>query len=133
MINYKKYEEERLELLNKKIKENFENKKDFYKLLNTTERTFLKGLCEGNLYLDKLYKTQELLKLTKEERTFLFFTETLEEQNKFLIPEETIEKQSKEVKDFLRATNKILEHKSIEAREIFLKDLQKSIEKWKMQ
>lgn len=54
--------------------------------------------------------------------------ETPEEQNKFLITKEMMKGQSEEVKNFLRETNKILKEKSIEAREIFLKDLQKNID-----
>ena len=122
------YKEERLELLNKKIKENFERDEDFFNLIRLKRKTFEKNMNEGNLYLDQIYKTQELLKLTREELTFLFFGESFEEQNSFLIPEEMIEGQSEEVKSFLQSTNQILRGKNIEGRKIFLNDLQKSLE-----
>lgn len=122
------YKEERLELLNKKIKENFERDEDFFNLIRLKRKTFEKNMNEGNLYLDQIYKTQELLKLTREELSFLFFGESFEEQNSFLIPEEMIEGQSEEVKSFLQSTNQILRGKNIEGRKIFLNDLQKSLE-----
>ena len=122
------HKEERLELLNKKIKENFERDEDFFNLIRLKRKTFEKNMNEGNLYLDQIYKTQELLKLTREELSFLFFGESFEEQNSFLIPEEMIEGQSEEVKSFLQSTNQILRGKNIEGRKIFLNDLQKSLE-----
>ncbi len=122
------YKEERLELLNKKIKENFERDEDFFKLINLKRNTFERNMNEGNLYLDQIFKTQQLLKLTREEMNFLFFGESFEEQKSFLIPEEMIEGQSEEVKSFLQSTNQILRGKNIEGRKIFLNDLQKSLE-----
>ena len=122
------YKEERLELLNKKIKENFERDEDFFKLIKLKRNTFERNMNEGNLYLDQIFKTQQLLKLTREEMNFLFFGESFEEQKSFLIPEEMIEGQSEEVKSFLQSTNQILRGKNIEGRKIFLNDLQKSLE-----
>lgn len=123
------YKEERLELLNKKIKKNFERDEDFFKLIKLKRNTFERNMNEGNLYLDQIFKTQQLLKLTREEMNFLFFGKSFEKQKSFLIPEEMIEGQSEEVKSFLQSTNQILKGKSIEARKIFLNDLQKTIEK----
>jgi hypothetical protein len=122
------YKEERLELLNKKIKENFERDEDFFKLIKLKRNTFERNMNEGSLYLDQIFKTQQLLKLTREEMNFLFFGESFEEQKSFLIPEEMIEGQSEEVKNFLQSTNQILRGKNIEGRKIFLNDLQKSLE-----
>lgn len=122
------YKEERLELLNKKIKENFERDEDFFKLIKLKRNTFERNMNEGNLYLDQIFKTQQLLKLTREEMNFLFFGESFEEQKSFLIPEEMIEGQSEKVKSFLQSTNQILRGKNIEGRKIFLNDLQKSLE-----
>ena len=122
------YKEERLELLNKKIKENFEREEDFFELIKLKRNTFERNMNEGNLYLDQIFKTQQLLKLTREEMNFLFFGESFEEQKSFLIPEEMIEGQSEEVKSFLQSTNQILRGKNIEGRKIFLNDLQKSLE-----
>ncbi len=123
------HKEERLELFDKKIKEKFAMKEEFFKNFRFKEETFKKRMFEGSLPLNYIYKTGELLDITLEELMFLYFGETPEEQNKFLIPEEMIEGESEEVKNFLRETNQILRGKSIEGREIFLNDLQKTIEK----
>lgn len=128
MKNYNKNEKERLEILNQKIKENFNTKEDFFNQMETTEANYKKGLLEGNLYLDTLYKTQRILKLTKEETIFLFYGKTLEEQSKFLITEEQMKGQDKEVIEFFKSVNEILKTKSIEGRKIFLNELQKKIE-----
>lgn len=128
MKNYNKNEKERLAILNQKIKENFNTKEDFFNQMETTEANYKKGLLEGNLYLDTLYKTQRILKLTKEETIFLFYGETLEEQSKFLITEEQMKGQDKEVIEFFKSVNEILKTKSIEGRKIFLNELQKKIE-----
>ena len=124
----KNHKEERLELFDKKIKEKFETKEEFFKNFRFREDTFKRKMFEGSLSMSEVHKTDELLDITLEELMFLYFGETPEEQNKLLITEEMMKGQSEEVKSFLRATNKILKGKSIEAREIFLKDLQKTIE-----
>ena len=120
--------EERLELLNKKIKEKFNTNEEFFKNFRFKEETFKRKLFEGQLSLNEYQKTLDLLNINFEEIVFIFFGEKPEEDTKFLIPEEEIEGQSEEVKNFLRDTNTILKGKSIEEREIFLKDLQKTLE-----
>lgn len=120
--------EERLELLNKKIKEKFNTNEEFFKNFRFKEETFKRKLFEGQLSLNEYQKTLDLLNISFEEIVFIFFGEKPEEDTKFLISEEDIEGQSEEVKNFLRDTNTILKGKSIEEREIFLKDLQKTLE-----
>jgi hypothetical protein len=86
-------------------------------------------MFEGNLSMNEVYKTVELLDITSEELIFIFFGETPEEQRKYLITEEMMKGQSKEVIEFLQLTNKILKGKSNEERKIFLNALHKTIEK----
>lgn len=121
--------EERLELFNKKIKETFERSEDFFKNFRFKEETFKKKMFEGNLSMNEVYKTGELLDITSEELIFIFFGETPEEQRKYLITEAMMKGQSKEVIEFLQLTNKILKGKSNEERKIFLNALHKTIEK----
>ena len=121
--------EERLELFDKKIKEKFTKKEEFFKNFRFKEETFKKRIFEGKLPLYYVFKTGELLDITLEELMFLYFGETQNKQDKFLIPEEKIEGESEEVKNYLKETNQILRGKSIEGREIFLNDLQKTLEK----
>lgn len=61
------------ELLTKKIEEHFQNKEEFYKIFKLKEETYKKRMKEGRLYLRQVFQTKELLHLTKEETSFLFF------------------------------------------------------------
>ena len=63
----------RNDLLNNKIEEHFENKEQFFKIFNLKENTFKKRMKEGRLYLRQVFEAKELLHLTKEETSFLFF------------------------------------------------------------
>ena len=125
--NIKKHKEERLELFDKKIKEKFATNEEFFKNFRFREETFKRKLFEGSLLPDDLIKTKKLLNVTNEELTFLYFGDTFEEQRKFLITQERMTGQTEEVKKSLNQMNEILKHKSIEAREIFLRELQKTI------
>lgn len=87
--------EERLELFDKKIKETFERSEDFFKNFRFKEETFKKKMFEGNLSMNEVYKTGELLDITSEELIFIFFGETPEEQRKYLITEEMMKRISR--------------------------------------
>lgn len=128
MKTISKNQEERLELFDKKIKEKFGEKEEFFKNFRYKERTFKKKIIEGKTnYLD-IHKTEDLLDITREELIFIFFGQTIEEQKKYLISEEMMKGQSQEVIEFLKHTNEILKDKSIKGRKIFLNELQKTIE-----
>ena len=69
-------EKNRLILEDKIQKKYKEQKEDFFESLNTTSQTFWRKFKEQKLPTQQIFKTKELLELTKEEMLSIFFGET---------------------------------------------------------
>lgn len=75
MENYKKHVEHYEEMLLEKIQSTFDDEEQFYKQLHRKKDTFWKNFKQGDLYLDEVLKVQQILHLTTEETTTIFFGE----------------------------------------------------------
>lgn len=64
-------------ILKNKIETKYKgNEEQFFKELKTTSKTFWKHFEEGTLYLTQIYKAQNILELSLDEMTSIFFGET---------------------------------------------------------